>query len=313
MSAFAKFVTLVATASASTPALGAVYFYDIFYLTYYDQTSASAPTEYSYNSFTARITAEPGSVGVAIFSSPLELAVDLPEIGPGYFLEEWGFSDPASMLEAFPSGDYLVGISDGTLGSQVGEISRAEPSYWCEEIPAFTGSCFDAMQSVDSSIDFNAEFNTFAAPAPANLSVTFLSILDSSFTVVFNEFFPSTDSTRTIPAGTLLPGQTYRAVLFFSSRVELPSIDFGGSTSIAAFDRVTTALLYTRGACLGDLNNDGFVDDADFVLFASAYNLLDCADPSMAPGCPADLNRDGFVDDSDFVIFVGAYNELVCP
>jgi len=65
--------------------------------------------------------------------------------------------------------------------------------------------------------------------------------------------------------------------------------------------------------CPGDLNNDGFVDDADFVIFASAYNILDCADPSMPAGCPADLNGDDFVDDADFVIFAAAYNALLCP
>lgn len=67
------------------------------------------------------------------------------------------------------------------------------------------------------------------------------------------------------------------------------------------------------GACVGDLNGDGFVDDGDFVLFVSAYNVLDCADPGMAPGCPADLSGDGFVDDGDFVLFIVAYNALVCP
>ncbi|MBS0192177.1 MAG: hypothetical protein U0573_06080 [Phycisphaerales bacterium] len=65
--------------------------------------------------------------------------------------------------------------------------------------------------------------------------------------------------------------------------------------------------------CRGDLNGDGLVDDADFVIFAAAYNLLDCADVLMPAGCPADLNFDGVVDDSDFVIFAAAYNELVCP
>lgn len=65
--------------------------------------------------------------------------------------------------------------------------------------------------------------------------------------------------------------------------------------------------------CPGDLNNDGFVDDQDFVIFASAYNILDCADPGMPAGCPADLNDDTFVDDTDFVIFAAAYNELICP
>lgn len=65
--------------------------------------------------------------------------------------------------------------------------------------------------------------------------------------------------------------------------------------------------------CPGDLNNDGLVDDADFILFIFAYNTLDCADPAMPLGCPADLNGDGFVDDADFVIFVVGYDELVCP
>ncbi|MBX3387951.1 MAG: hypothetical protein KF691_00705 [Phycisphaeraceae bacterium] len=67
------------------------------------------------------------------------------------------------------------------------------------------------------------------------------------------------------------------------------------------------------GTCPGDLNGDGFVDDADFVIFVVAYNILDCADPSMPAGCPADLNGDMLVDDADFVVFVAAYNELVCP
>jgi len=65
--------------------------------------------------------------------------------------------------------------------------------------------------------------------------------------------------------------------------------------------------------CPGDLNGDGLVDDSDFVSFAGAYDILDCADPSMPTGCPADLNLDGLVDDSDFVIFASAYDALICP
>ncbi|MBY0111808.1 MAG: hypothetical protein K2Y21_03225 [Phycisphaerales bacterium] len=72
-------------------------------------------------------------------------------------------------------------------------------------------------------------------------------------------------------------------------------------------------LAYVTGACVGDLNADTFVDDADFVLFAAAYNILDCADPAMPAGCPADLNTDSVVDDLDFVLFAAAYNELLCP
>ncbi len=61
--------------------------------------------------------------------------------------------------------------------------------------------------------------------------------------------------------------------------------------------------------CAADLNNDGIVDDADFVDFAVAYDYLLC-DP---PGCPADLNGDWQVDDADFVIFAVQYNDLICP
>ncbi|MFN9973091.1 MAG: hypothetical protein ACK58T_24710, partial [Phycisphaerae bacterium] len=66
-------------------------------------------------------------------------------------------------------------------------------------------------------------------------------------------------------------------------------------------------------ACVGDLNRDTFVDDADFSSFALAYDTLLCDEPTMPFGCPADLNRDGTVDDADFSIFAAAYNDLICP
>jgi len=65
--------------------------------------------------------------------------------------------------------------------------------------------------------------------------------------------------------------------------------------------------------CPADLNLDNQVDDADFVLFAQAYDLLDCSDPAMPVGCSADLNDDGFVSDPDFVLFAHAYDTLLCP
>ena len=65
--------------------------------------------------------------------------------------------------------------------------------------------------------------------------------------------------------------------------------------------------------CPADLNSDQQVDDADFVLFAAAYNLLLCSTPTMPAGCPADLNGDQSVDDSDFTLFAEAYDEVICP
>ena len=74
-----------------------------------------------------------------------------------------------------------------------------------------------------------------------------------------------------------------------------------------------TLTIEIANSCPCDLNGDQLVDDSDFVLFVTAYNLLECADPTMPAGCPSDFNHDGIVDDSDFVLFVSAYNDLLCP
>ncbi|MGH7244961.1 MAG: hypothetical protein ACREJD_16220 [Phycisphaerales bacterium] len=87
----------------------------------------------------------------------------------------------------------------------------------------------------------------------------------------------------------------------------------GINARITATGRLDNFLIRYISSCPADLNADGFVDDADFTFFVTAYNTLDCADPTMPSGCPADFNFDGLVDDADFVIFVGAYNELICP
>ncbi|MBS0190214.1 MAG: hypothetical protein U0573_04815 [Phycisphaerales bacterium] len=76
------------------------------------------------------------------------------------------------------------------------------------------------------------------------------------------------------------------------------------------FDEDYHTLMANR-SCAADLNNDGLVDDSDFVIFANAYNDLICADlPAL---CMADLNDDRQVDDADFVLFATAYNDLICP
>ncbi len=60
-----------------------------------------------------------------------------------------------------------------------------------------------------------------------------------------------------------------------------------------------------------DLNADGLVDDADFVLFAAQYDLVLCADPLMPDSCSADFNHDGLVDDGDFTVFIPAYTKMI--
>ncbi|MBN8596162.1 MAG: hypothetical protein J0L78_00660 [Planctomycetes bacterium] len=61
----------------------------------------------------------------------------------------------------------------------------------------------------------------------------------------------------------------------------------------------------TSAYCAGDFNDDGMVDDLDFVIFANAYDEL--------TSTTGDLNGDTLTDDIDFVEFAAAYDTLVCP
>jgi hypothetical protein len=86
------------------------------------------------------------------------------------------------------------------------------------------------------------------------------------------------------------------------------TFDFGCNQVASA----AAELIVSGSCCPGDLLLDATVDDADFQMFALAYDLMLCADAAMPPGCAADLNRDGVVDDADFAIFVQAYDEVGC-
>ncbi|MBX3388040.1 MAG: proprotein convertase P-domain-containing protein [Phycisphaeraceae bacterium] len=57
--------------------------------------------------------------------------------------------------------------------------------------------------------------------------------------------------------------------------------------------------------CAGDFDHNSFVDDADFVLFAVAYDAFQTE--------AGDLNGDTLTDDADFVEFAAAYDRLLCP
>ncbi len=105
--------------------------------------------------------------------------------------------------------------------------------------------------------------------------------------------------TLQIDAGSRLINTTCR--IYYNTLINNGTIDFPAN------------VIPLAAPCPGDLNGDSIVDDSDFVIFADAYNLLDCADPAMPADCPADLNADLIVDDSDFVLFASAYDALLCP
>jgi hypothetical protein len=93
----------------------------------------------------------------------------------------------------------------------------------------------------------------------------------------------------------------------FCGLVTLVAALLGASTLAAPGpQRGTGTWIKSADAC--DLDLDGAVDDADFILFTFQYDAMDCSDPVMPEDCSADVNHDGNVDDADFVIFVREYN-----
>ncbi|MBY0112514.1 MAG: hypothetical protein K2Y21_06810 [Phycisphaerales bacterium] len=306
---------VLATVFGSSARAG-ITFYDLFYSAFYTQSSDVAPTTPDIYVVASRVlTDNAGDLAQAKLAVPgAPFLYNLFAVEPTTYLVARNFASASAMEAGFPAGVYTHTISGGTLGTVAGTLTRPTDLFFTPSVPAFDAASFAVLSAWPSTQDVTVSFSAFAKPAAANTALTFLTIFDSGNNVVFNTIEPGETTTSiTVPANTLQAGATYRATLYYSSRIELANAGFGAATSIVGCDRATNATITTRAACPGDINNDGFVDDSDFVIFAAAYNILDCADPQMPSGCPADLNADLVVDDGDFVIFAAAYNELLCP
>lgn len=149
-----------------------------------------------------------------------------------------------------------------------------------------------------------------------NLSRTVINGTNTPFTPITFQAITGVKTGTT--SGKLSPG-TYR--LKFGVAAGRPDVFsfsvvsewYNQFTATGCASTVVDWKLTLKQPCIGDLNSDGVVDDADFTLFVKAYNILGCSLPGMPAGCPADFNSDGVVDDADFVLFVPAYNALICP
>lgn len=201
-----------------------------------------------------------------------------------------------------PSNELIAGGFFKFNGSALGTPYFAR---WTDtNIPWIATSPKDSIVESGASISLSAE----AASGYSDLlyqwqqedtpdSGTFSDLEDGASPIAPSTTFAGAHSPtlEIIGASHALSGFSFRLIV---------SNSCGGSNSEPAILKVV---------CSGDFNNDGFVDDADFVFFVAAYDLLDCADPAMPEACPADLNHDGGVDDADFVGFVAAYGARVCP
>ncbi|MBY0112513.1 MAG: hypothetical protein K2Y21_06805 [Phycisphaerales bacterium] len=305
----------VLVAGVAVPAAKAgVIAHDLRYTFVYQQTGATPPTVPGIYVWSSRVDLEDaGDASLASVTTPTSIGAFLFPIGESSFLASRSFASEATMNWTFPAGVYTFNLAGGGLGTISSTLSRPSQTFYPQSIPALTPGAITAIAAAPVSIDWPLSFNSFSIPASASSGVTIVTITTNANAEIYSTTLPSGANGVVIPASTMLPATGYRLKISFSAQQTSPSVGFPGATAIVAFDRQTIYAFTTRAACPADLTNDALVDDADFVLFSSAYQLLDCASPGMTPGCPADFTKDSFVDDGDFVIFAAAYEALACP
>ncbi|HEX8876322.1 MAG TPA: hypothetical protein VF777_06205 [Phycisphaerales bacterium] len=288
--------------------------YDLRYTFVYQQLGDAAPTTPGVYVWSSRVDLEDSTdASLASITTPASVGAFLFPVGESSFLASRSFASESSMNWSFPAGLYTLTLAGGSLGGIATWINRPSQTYYPQSVPAFTPASVSAIASARVTAAWPLTFNSFALPAGANNGFTRVTIATDTNAEIYSATLPAGAAGVLIPAGTMLPSTGYRLRLTFSAQQSQASLGFPGATASVAFDRQTIYAFTTRSACDADLTGDDSVDDSDFVIFADAYNLLDCSSPMMPAGCPADLARDGSVDDSDFVLFAAAYSQLLCP
>lgn len=209
------------------------------------------------------------------------------------------FSFATKVTNAFNAGAIGVVISNNTTGLNQASMGAASST-----IPAVTVSQADGdvLQANNGAVVTISQFNN--GHDYANFSGTSMAAphVTAAAALLFSNFVPAAPLPPLGPA-------TVRWVLE-DTAIEAGDIGFDKRYGWGIINAVGAAgYLHGRIDCPGDLNNDGVVDDTDFVQFADFYNAL----IAPAPYTAGDFNGDASTEDSDFVIFADSYNALLCP
>ncbi|MFO0860967.1 MAG: hypothetical protein U0570_10450 [Phycisphaerales bacterium] len=226
----------------------------------------------------------------------------------------WCESDSGTNSAA---GNWFKSVSQGP--SAAGEIGSASSVAQASQATMVINTAFTASMGMYTYVDASGTCN-------ASTSVS------NNFSVRFSLASPATmhvsttanNSGLTFALGVWVDGGAQLYATGLSDEKDLALGAGSYKFSIAGQDSLSCGLCFSSkstnwnvtatfdfGPCAGDFNGDLMVDDADFSIFAAAYNDLIC--PDYPTSCPGDLNGDAYVDDADFPIFVVSYNELVCP
>jgi hypothetical protein len=225
--------------------------FSVFKVTVYQQTCGAPPTSpdfpYAYY-FGAQLNASYASdfgdvyvVSPGIGREPLtQLTPTDYNFGSPYYADETNFDND------YPGGDYLFVAQEDSDSESGNVIVPDNDDLYATNAAAFTTNCWNAMQQVDPSQDFELDWNSFVPSTNATSAFTFVDVLDPSNNTVFAADFLTPDTmTTNIPAGTLLYGTTYQVNAFFSTRVDTPDAGFGGALGTVGFDNLTYTTLVT--------------------------------------------------------------------
>ena len=167
----------------------------------------------------------------------------------------------------------------------------------------FISASGDTFGGSEAKIAFEVRFYT---PASADMHLT-TDIVGDGWWIVVNKFSGSEVFSGRAATSTIIPIDRGEWVM----RIENGRGPNCGPCSLSITETLSATVTFDFGPCLADFNADLLVDDADFSIFAVAYDELIC--PSFPEPCTGDINKDGYVDDADFQLFVVAYNDLLCP
>ncbi|MGH7243389.1 MAG: M1 family aminopeptidase [Phycisphaerales bacterium] len=213
-----------------------------------------------------------------------------------------------------PASDLFFDSNNWVLNYGIaGEEPLQGPPVVLQTTPVAGSSPVFASAPTTFTLEFSENVSTNLAQyeltrsggSPVPFSFSYTSATQTATLSFESKLSPSTYTLKllsdpiSVGTGQALDGDVFAA----TDAGSYPTGDGVAGTTLAG--SMILQITVTPGSCPCDLNNDTTVDDADFVIFADAYNTL----ITMA----ADFNGDGVTDDSDFVIFASAYDQLICP
>jgi hypothetical protein len=127
----------------------------------------------------------------------------------------------------FPTGDYTFDLTGGTMGPTQFVINYAGDAY--SNTPELAAASFNALQGLNAAHSVTLNFNAMdvSPNATPGANAIFFSVVNSSNATVFNEALSTTDTSVTIPGGTLAAGQSYSFDLLFDDRIVTQDAQLG--------------------------------------------------------------------------------------